>query len=229
MKLCIDNRERTRNPEIDRIKKFENYIKKGKTKFIDGIETDNYKVGDYLTKDFLVGIEYKKEDFADSMFSGQLDKQLKELKDTFKYPYLFVGYEGLTELLMENLGVNPDSLLGELKSILARHHITVMFVGDMLVSFACGLIERHYDGRTKIKEIEYTPIRKSFLKRNPSTQEIQHAMIEQIPNLGALKTNKLLEHFDNSIYKICNASIEELMEVPTIGEKIATNIKKVLK
>ena len=227
--MCIDNRERTRNPNIDRIKKFDVYIKSGKTKFIDGIITDNFKVSDYHTEDMLIGIEFKHEDFASSMFDGTLDKQLKELKDNFKYPYLFIGYEGLSDMIMDNLNVNPDSIVGELKSILARHHVTVMFVGDMLVDFTCGLIERHYDGRTKIKEIEYTPIRKSFLKRDPSEEEVRHAMMEQIPKLGALKTNKVLEHFDGSIHKICEASIEELMEVPTIGEKIATNIKKVLK
>jgi len=41
MIICIDNRERTRNPKIDRIALFERYIRSGKTKFIRGIETGN--------------------------------------------------------------------------------------------------------------------------------------------------------------------------------------------
>ena len=228
MKLCIDNRERTRNPKIDRIKKFERYINSDKTKFINGIKTDNYKVSDYHTEDKMVGIEYKKDDFTTSTFDGTLDKQLKELKENFVYPYLFVGYDGLSDMLMQNLGINPDALIGKLTSILARHHVTIMFVGDMLVRFTCDTIEKHYDGKTHIKDIEYTPIRKSFLKREPSIIEIRHAMIEQIPRLGAKKTNKILEYFDNSIHDITNASIDEIMKVDTIGEKLAKKVKEVL-
>ena len=222
MKICIDNRERPRIP------KFSDYIKSGKTKFIDGIVLGNYISGDFHTQDHLVGIEFKHEDFVESMFDGRLDKQLKELVDNFERPYLFIGYEGITDMISSNLGVNPDSLVGELASVLGRHNVTVMFVGDLLVMFTCKVIERHYDGKTPIKDAEYTPIRKSFLKREPSIIEIRHAMLGQIPNLGALKTNHIIEHFGGSINRVCNATVEELMEVEGVGKKLAERIRKVL-
>ena len=222
MKICIDNRERLRIPL------FEKHINNGNTKFINKIELDNYKVSDYHTEDNVVGIEYKKDDFVESIFSGTLDKQLKELKDNFVHPYLFVGYDGLSDMISSNLGVNPDSLIGKLSSILARHNVTTIFVGDLLVKFTCDVIEKHYDGKTPIKEISYTPIRKKFLKREPSVQEIRHAMMEQIPNIGAAKVNNLLESFDGSVIKIGQASIEDLVKVKGVGNKIASKVKEVL-
>lgn len=224
MKICIDNRERTRSLTIDRVALFENYIKSGKTKFIDSVKTDNYKAGDYFTEDMLVGVEYKKDDFVESIYNGQLDKQLKELKDNFAHPYLFVGYDGNKELLMENLGVNPDVLIGQLTSVLARHHMPVIFVGDMLVRYVCDVIEKHYDGKTPVKNIEYTPLR-----RQATTKEIKVDIISRIPGIGPKKGLKLIETFDNSIGNISKASNEELIQIPGIGEVLANHIKEVLK
>ena len=218
MLLCIDNRER------DRIQLFKRYIDGGNCKFIDGIETDNYAVSDYHTKDLLVGIEYKRDDFVPSIFNEQIDKQLRELRNNFKYPYLFIGYGGIGQMITENLGTNPDTLIGQLTSVLARHHVTTVFVGDMLVKFTCDVVEKHYDGRTKIKEIEYTPIR-----RTATSKEVKHAMLERIPKLGSIKVNHLLERFDNSLGNISNASIEDLMTTPGIGDILAKQIKEVLK
>jgi len=119
--------------------------------------------------------------------------------------------------------------IGKVSSIAARHYVPTYFVGDFLVRFVCDVVEKHYDGRTPIKEINYTPIRKKFLKRDPSYKEIRHAMMEQLPKMGAKKVNNLLESFDNSIIKIGQAPIEELMKVDGIGKKLALEIKEVIK
>ena len=228
MKICIDNRERTRNPDIDRVRLFENYIKSGKTKYIDGVITNNYKVSDYHTEDMTIGIEYKKDDLVKSITDKTLDKQLKELNETFAHSYLFIGYDGINDMIIKNIGFNPDALIGKISSILARQHVTVIFVGDYLVRFTCDVIEKHLDGKTKIKDIEYTPVRKKFLKRDPTIQEIRRAMFEQIPKLGSKKVNKLLEHFNGSFNDIALASPEQIAEVDGFGKKLADRIVEVL-
>ena len=53
-------------------------------------------------------------------------------------------------------------------------------------------------------------------------------MMEQIPNLGLLKTNHVLEHFDGSIHKVCQATVEDIMQVKGVGETLAKRIKRVL-
>jgi len=222
MKLCIDNRER------DRIPKFQNYIKSGKTKYIDGVETGNYPVSDYHTKDLLVGIEYKRNDLVESTFNGQLEKQIKELRDNFEYPYLFVGYDGISEMMMENLGVNPETLVGELSSILGRYKVPWTFVGDLLVPITCKVAERFYDGKTKIKEAEYTSLRMKIKKKKVTPTEIKRVMLQRIPNFGPRKVDNVLKHFDNSLGNISRASVEEIMEIKGIGDKLAKDIKEIL-
>lgn len=222
MNICIDNRER------DRIDLFLRYIKSGKTKFIDGIETGNYPVGDYLTKDNLIGIEYKKDDLITSIFDGKIDQQLKELRDTFRYPFLFIGYEGIMDTIAHNPAVNPDAIIGKFASILARQKVTIMFVGDLLVPFVCKVCERFYDGQTPIKDAHYSPIR-----RKPTSKEIRHAMIENcVPNIGPLKTNHLLEKYDIALVSKEThqpATIEDLMEIKGVGKKLSDQIMEIFK
>jgi len=221
--LCIDNRER------DRIALFQNYIKSGKIKIIDGIETSNYEVGDYFSKDLIVGIEYKKEDFYQSLYSGKLEQQLKELADNFQYPYLFIGYNSIIEMITNNLGTNPEVTIGELSSILARHKIPVIFVGDFLVPIVFGVIERFYDSKTPTKLASYFPIRNKPKKREPTLDEIKRHLILGVPRLGYKRGIKLLEHFNGSIKAIVNATEKDIMDIPGFGQKISKEIVEIFK
>lgn len=218
MKLCIDNRERLRIPL------FEEYIKAGKSQIIDGIETDNYQSGDFFTKDMLVGIEYKRDDFVPSIFNDQLTKQLHELRENFQYPYLFIGYDGIIDTITNNPETNPEVIIGKLASVVARQKVTVMFVGDLLVPFTVKVIDRFYDGQTPTKETDYSPIR-----RKPKASEIRLDIISRIPHLGAKKGLRLLNHFDGSIKKISNATDEEILAIPGFGPKLVKEIKEIFK
>jgi ERCC4-type nuclease len=229
VRLCIDHRERYDINGDDIIPKIVRYVKAKEIPFIDDIKIVQLKVGDYCTNDNLVGIERKYKDFVSSMMSGKLDQQLKELKDNFVHPYLFIEYAGLPELLADNPGTNPESIQGELASILVRHHnVTVIFTGDFIIPFVCKVISKHYDGKNVTKQIEYTPIRHKAKKRDATPKEIKLDIISRIPKLGMKKGNLLLDRFDDSIMKIANASIEELKRTEGIGDKLANSIKETL-
>ena len=216
MKICIDSRERLKIPL------FKRYVEK-KCKLITGVEVVTAASGDAYTPDGLIGIERKGGDYITSLYNEQIDKQLKELADNFEYPFLFIEYEGVRDMISKNLGVNPGVIVGSLASILARHKVTVCFVSDLYVSFTCKVIERFYDGKTPVKNVNYTPVR-----RKPTSKEVKVDIVSRIPRVGATKGNKLLEHFDNSIGKIAKANIEDLMEIKGIGKQLAANIKEVL-
>lgn len=226
MKLCIDNRER------NRIMAFEIYINAGKSKAIDGVETDNYPTSDFHTPDNMVGIEYKRDDLVESIYSGLLDKQMHELKEHFQYPYLFIGYDGLSEMITENVGTNPEVLVGEIASILAREKITVMFVGDLLVPFTIKVIDRFYDGKTPVKASNYSLIRHKHMRAKPSNEEVKRHIVSDIPRVGHSKAQKLLELYGNSLSAIGKAPIEELANLQIgkkkIGDKLAKDIKDIL-
>ena len=219
MKIYIDNRERKKIPL------FEEYIKNRKSPIIDGIETGNYQSGDYHTGDGLVGIERKHEDYMRDVFSGKLDQQLKELRDNFEYPFLFLDFESIPDMINAFLGVNPQVVMGSLISILARHKVTVMFVGGIFVPFTCIMIEKFYDGKTQPKEMDYIPIR-----RKSTSTEIKRAMFENVfPGLGKTKVNALFDHFNGSFRDIINADVKELMKVKGISVKLASKMTEVFK
>jgi ERCC4-type nuclease len=170
----------------------------------------------------LVGIEYKKDDFLPCVFDETIDKQLKELKDNFPHHFLFIGYKGIDDMLIQNVGTNPEIITGKLASILARTDTPIMFVGDLLIPFVCKVIERFHDGKNVLKE--YTPIR-----RSATTKEVRLDIISRIPNVGPKKGLKLLEAFGYSISNIAKAEISDLTKVKGVGDIVAKSIKETLK
>lgn len=228
MKIYIDCREQSK------ISYFKSYVKKGSSKIITEVEVGQYDVSDYHTGDGMVGIERKSSDFVSSLFNGKLDQQMKELTDNFSYPFLFIEYDGIYDMLSDNLGINPKSIVGGLTSIMARHKVTIMFTGNyssiksplephtMFVPFTIRTIEKFYDGKNKTKE--YTPIR-----RKATMQETKLDLISRIPNVGKTRAIKILDYFDNSINKLSNSSIEDIQNIDGIGKKIAERIYETLR
>ena len=225
MKIYVDNREKKNIKKEPIVDKFKTFVASNKCELITEVVVGSYKSGDVHSGDGMVGIERKGDDFLPSVWSGQLEKQLWELQENFKYPFLFLEFDGIKDMITQCVGVSPKVVVGVLTSIMARHRVTVMFVGDLYVPFTCRVLEKFYDGKTEIKRSAYTPIR-----RKPTTKEIKRAMFEHnFPGLGSKKVDKLLIHFENSVGNIVRASVEELMEVPGIGKVLAEEIYEVLK
>ena len=224
LKIYVDNREKSQNRDIPQ--KFKEFVASGKTQLITEVVVDTFPVSDVHDGCNIVGIERKFEDFVTSMFDGRLDQQLTELEENFARPFLFLEYDGLKDLIIKNPGVNPKSLVGEFTSIMARHNVSVMFVGPFYIAFTIRVIEKFHDGENKVKK--YSPIRKGLHKRNPTPQEVKLDIVSRFPKIGAKKGAELLDKFDYSIGRIANASVEEIMEVKGIGKKLAGYIKEVL-
>jgi len=222
MKLLVDSREKYK------ITSFRKYINNGSSDIITDIEIVTLNAGDAATPDLELGWERKAEDFVPSIYSDQLDKQLTELSDNFSHPYLFIEYEGIMDLIEKHPRTNPEVIIGKISSILARHKVTVCFVGQFYIPIVVRMCDKFYDLNNPTKR--YSPIRMgTTVRRNATPKEVKLDIISRIPKVGAKKGNKLLEKFDNSIQKISNATIDELIEVDGIGEKMAKSIKEILK
>lgn len=225
MKIYVDNREKKDIKKEPLVDKFKAFVASGKCELVDGVVVGSYDSGDVHDGHGIVGIERKGDDFLSSVWSGKLDKQLWELKDNFEYPFLFLEYDGIKDLITKNVGVSPKVVVGELTSIMARHKVTVCFVGELYVPFSIRVIEKFWDGKTEIKRSMYTPIR-----RKPTLMEVKRAMfVHNFPGLGVKKLDVLLKRFDNSIHKLSCATVEELMEVKGIGPTLAEKLHEVLK
>lgn len=219
MIICVDSRETKKIPS------FKEYVKSEKTKIIDEIKVVTSQVGDVYSSDGLIGIERKSEDdFISSIYNKQIEKQLRELRDNFTYPFLFIEYEGIMDVISKNPNTNPEMIIGEISSIMARQKVTVCFVSDFYVPIVCKTIEKFYDGKTTTRDIEYTPIR-----RGSTIKELKLDIITRIPGIKAQKGMKLLEHFNYSISEITSAEIEEIIEITGIGKASAKKIKEIFK
>lgn len=224
MDIIIDYREK------DRIKQVQSYIEQRKPKFITSTRIEHLDIGDYVTSDNMVGIEYKRDDFLESILDGRLDQQLKELSDAYDYAYLLLGFDGIMSLLYHFYPFNQRALRGKLTSIAAHDHITVLFCGDFFPEMLCDIIGKHYDGHAKSKH--YSPIRKGHRKaqkRVVTQNEVKLDIISRLPKIGSQRAEKLLQTFNWSISAIANADIDDITAVDGIGTIIAQQIKEVLK
>lgn len=222
MILKIDYREK------ERINPIKRYIKNGNSVTLTDAEVVTLEVGDYAIDD-VIGIEYKKDDFLDSVYSGLLGKQLHELVEAYDYPFLLIGFDGIQDMINYFSSTNPKVIIGSLTSLAVRHHVTILFCGDFLGKFIVDLADKHYDGKNKAKQTNYTPIRTKRTKahkRIVSPKEVKVDIISRLYGIGSERAVKLLNRFDWSVKGIAEANTEDLMEISGIGKKLASNIKE---
>ena len=221
VKVYVDIRER------DKIILLTNYFQKNKDKLkhIDSIEAKLLQVADVCTSDGKVGIERKsKADFIGSVVQGKLKQQLYELKQNFEYPFLFIeDFNGLIDCITYYSGrFHPNVIVGAVTSTLAHSKVPILFVGDLFVPITLKTIEKFYDGK-EYTDKEYTPLRP-----NATTKDYKLRIVESLPNVGKEKAEQILKHFNYSIKSLVNASYEDLLQIPGIGNKTAKKIMEVL-
>ncbi|OGM01670.1 hypothetical protein A3K72_00610 [Candidatus Woesearchaeota archaeon RBG_13_36_6] len=210
--------------EIDMIPSIEEFHK---------IEKDNYRikeirvrrlaVGDYAVGS-LVGVERKFEDYIGDLYSGKLRQQLKELRDNYKYPYLFIQFKSIDEMA-ERFKVSQRLIVGSLASISAHSHVPWILTGPYFATMLYKIVDKHYDGKDAEYEEAYSPIRKVA-----SNKQFQHNVISSAYHglgISTVLAKRLIERFE-SPQAVFSASKEELMEVKGIGKEKATKMWEVI-
>jgi len=220
-KVYIDLREQ------DKIQNILQFWEASKKEFphIESVEVRKNEAGDICTGDGIFGNERKSAvDFIPSICGGKLKQQLHELKQNFKYAFLFVeDYEGIMDCITKNPQVHYNVIIGAMASAMAHSQVPICFVGDFYAPVVFRTIEKLYDGKSNEYQKEYTPIRRDFTK-----EEEQLNILLGIKGVKRVRAIKLLNKFNNSIKTIANADIKELMEIDGIGDGLATHIKEVL-
>jgi len=221
MNIIIDSREQ------DTIQQITSYFADHKDKYpnIESIEVKTI-TGDGCTTDNLIGWERKKlMDFITSALSGKLKQQLYELRQAYKYPFLIIeGYDGIMDCITKNPQLHPNVIKGIATSSFAHNGVPIQFVGPFFTHFILETVNKFYDGQRELYESYlYIPKRHSVTK-----DDFAKYFVKGLPSVGATVIPNLLQHFDNSVSKLVNASIEELMKVEGITENKAKKIKEVL-
>lgn len=163
------------------------------------VEIKSLKIADYIIND--IAIERKTvSDLISSMINKRLIEQLKQMK---KYKDCLLILEGdLDEVLNKNMS---KAVKGFIISISLNYKIPIIRTKDYLDTSNYLLTIAKQQSKPKTQT--------TLHPRIPKTKTEQKSYIlESFPNIGPVKSKKLLDKF-NTISNVVNAKEEELEEI----------------
>ena len=182
------------------------------------IELKALPVGDYICSS-RVAVEVKLvEDFVSSIIDGRLLNQLKELKRSYERPLVII--EGDRDIYSVRK-VHPNAIRGMLATIAIDYGIPVLKTKDhqetaeILMAIARREQDKNYD------DIQMHSTKPLTLK------EMQEYIISALPGVESTIAKSLLKQF-KSVKRIVNAKEDSLKKAELIGDKKASEIKRVV-
>ncbi|MFX0173617.1 MAG: DEAD/DEAH box helicase family protein [Candidatus Hodarchaeota archaeon] len=183
-------------------------------------------VGDYILSNRLV-VELKTySDFINSIIDGRLFRstspgstsQLLRLSKQ-KLPLIIIQRE--SEPISQQIHIN--SIMGAISSIILDFKIPIVFTHNDLETAALLSQLAKREQTESPGQVQLPPVSKI----EHSIKEIQLFMLSTIPGINIEKAKALLGRF-KTIQEIGLADLDEIIEVPQIGKKLAIRIKTVL-
>ncbi|MGP8127678.1 MAG: DEAD/DEAH box helicase [Candidatus Bathyarchaeia archaeon] len=182
------------------------------------VKSETLQVGDFVLSDRVVVERKEVDDFASSIIDGRLFQQAAKLKDAYVKPVIIVEGESLTG----SGRVRPEAMMGAYASILMDYGIPIVWTQKpsetAQLMFAISRREQIQEKRAP---------RIMTVAKPKTLQEEQEFIISSLPNIDRTRAKKLLTSF-HTPQRIFQASEEELMSTPGIGEKISQEIRRVL-
>ncbi len=182
------------------------------------VELKTLDVGDYVCSS-RAAVEVKTaEDFVNSIVDGRLLHQLNELKRGYEKPVVII--EG-TDDIYSVRGVHPNAIRGMLATIAVSYGIPIIKTKDSIET--AGII-----AAIARREQESSHEGIQLHSQKPSTlREQQEFIVSALPGVETAIARNLLKKF-GSVKGIVNASSDELKEAELVGEKKASEIRRVV-
>lgn len=174
-------------------------------------------VADYALSDRVVVERKSVEDFLESLVSGRLFMQARQMV-AYPRPIMIVEGEGLTT----TRNIPRGSVFAALASLTTDFGISVLTVkdaretADLLVSIA---------KREQTEPRRDAPVRLGKVAMNDHDR--RRFLLEGLPHVSAVLSRRLLHHFQ-TVENVARASEEQLLEVEGIGRKTAKDIRRIL-
>lgn len=185
-------------------------------KFNVDVKLKSIPVGDYVISE-MVAVERKTAaDLALSIKDKRLFIQVKQLASEYAKPVLII------EGNLYSSGFSAEAIRGAILSVMLDFRVPIIFTKDPVETaiFLLALTEREQ----REKSI-YISIRGE--KKPLSLKEQQEYVVASLPHVELATARKLLAVF-GSVEKIFTASIDELKNVPGIGNIKADKIRKII-
>jgi len=182
------------------------------------VKSETLQVGDFVLSDRVVVERKEVDDFASSIIDGRLFQQAAKLKDTYMKPLIIVEGETPTG----SGRVRPQAIMGAYASLIIDYGIPIAWTQKpsetAQLMFAISRREQLQDKRTP---------RIMTANKPRSLREQQEFIVSSLPNIDNTRAKKLLTTF-HTPQRVFQASKEQLMSVPGIGEKISEEIRRVV-
>lgn len=182
---------------------------------------ENLPMGDYRIGDIFIELKSNVNDAINSIKSRRANNQAFDLSSMLRCSY-FV-FLGNAQLKLQDLTYRLESYVAQLVSLSLRTsgegvmgNINVVTLFSEL-EFVYWL--KHIQKRAK--DLDYRePLAEKLTKYSRKLEYSIPFLVQTIPNIGEELSRALLLHF-GSILAVFNASVDELKEVPKIGQKKA--------
>ncbi len=174
-------------------------------------------VADYALSDRVVVERKTVEDFLESLVSGRLFAQARQLV-AYPRPIMIVEGEGLTT----TRNIPRGSVFSALAALTTDFGITVLTVKDAAdtVDLIASIAKRE-----QTEPRREAPMRLGKVAMNDRDRRL--FLLEGLPHVSAVLARRLLNRF-GTVEAVATASEKELVQVNGIGEKTAAQIRAVL-
>lgn len=182
------------------------------------VKPETLQAGDYVLSD-RVAVERKEaQDFARSLADGRLFPQARALRDAYSAPLLVIEGEGLLAP-----GFTAEAVYGALAAVVTGLHVSVFTTKDPAETarLLAAIAKREQFS-------EKRPLKVRADKGPMSEDERIRYLVEGLPQVSAVLSRRLLEHF-GTFKALVDASMEELMEVEGVGPIIAQGIHSIVR
>ncbi len=185
------------------------------TRYLGNARVKRIEVGDFVISDRIAVERKTADDFVSSLVDGRLFDQAAKLKEAYEKPLIIV--EGRRS---HGRRIHPNAVRGALASLVLDWGIPVLFTENR--EETAKLLE-------VIAKREWEKGKKPSIKVPKATtlEEHQEVLVSSLPGVNAVLAKRLLGIFGSPI-QVFDASLYELMGVEGIGEKKASEIRKVL-
>lgn len=215
--ICDSREERNKKKASEK-----QYIYNSLSEKCTEVSQQQLSIGDYLLDGGFV-VERKDEDLVSSITTKRIFEQINALCD-YEHPILAITIKNLYKsFYFCNSRWIHSSYMGLLTTLMVSYpKLKLVFLDDTeeFVRFIVSLDKKiHDEGKSERSKI--------LIRKPKSLGETQENVISGIGGVG-IGTAKTILKSKGSIKNIANATKEELMEIPNIGEKTANEIVKVM-
>jgi len=212
-KIVVDSREASKQPRIV----------EGLRNLGVEVKTELLEAGDFYIPagEKSVLVERKTPgDFVGSVRTRRLWDEIEAMKRAEARPLLLI--EGSLSIIEQLTDWAPTSVAGIINSIMFDWQIPIIILPSRkwTTIYLATLSKELITPKTRIYPLRTKP-------KVEKLEDYPQIVLEGLPDISAGRAKKLLETF-GSVRSVVNAGIDELKEVPGIGEKIAEKIWKVV-